>query len=54
MKVDREKAIAAELAGESFYFCSEHCRDAFTGAREKARVGWRRGEQPTNPAEIWG
>jgi uncharacterized protein len=29
MKVDRAKAITKELGGETFYFCSEHCRDAF-------------------------
>jgi uncharacterized membrane protein YraQ (UPF0718 family) len=29
MKVDREKALRKELAEGTFYFCSEHCRDAF-------------------------
>ena len=29
MKVDRDKAITKELAGETFYFCSEHCLHAF-------------------------
>ncbi len=31
MKVDREKAIVDHVDGEKVYFCSEHCRDAFTG-----------------------
>jgi uncharacterized membrane protein YraQ (UPF0718 family)/YHS domain-containing protein len=29
MKVDRAKAIRKDFAGESFYFCSEHCLHAF-------------------------
>jgi YHS domain-containing protein len=29
MKVDRVKAITKELAGETFYFCSERCLHAF-------------------------
>jgi uncharacterized protein len=29
MKVDRSKALAADVGGETFYFCSEHCRDAY-------------------------
>jgi hypothetical protein len=29
MKVDRAKAITKDLAGERFYFCSEHCLHAF-------------------------
>ena len=29
MKVDRAKAIRKELAGETYYFCSEHCLHAF-------------------------
>jgi uncharacterized protein len=29
MKVDRAKAVAAEVDGETLYFCSEHCRDAY-------------------------
>jgi YHS domain-containing protein len=29
MKVDREKAIAAEIDGRRYYFCSEHCRQSF-------------------------
>jgi uncharacterized protein len=29
MKVDRAKAISSELAGETHYFCSEHCLHAF-------------------------
>jgi uncharacterized protein len=29
MKIDRAKAIVIERRGQTFYFCSEHCRDAF-------------------------
>jgi uncharacterized protein len=29
MKVEREAAVSIERAGETIYFCSEHCRDAF-------------------------
>jgi uncharacterized membrane protein YraQ (UPF0718 family)/YHS domain-containing protein len=29
MKVDREKAVRKDVAGETFYFCSEHCLHAF-------------------------
>jgi uncharacterized membrane protein YraQ (UPF0718 family) len=29
MKVDRAKAIKKQIAGETFYFCSEHCLHAF-------------------------
>jgi len=29
MKVDRHKAVTMDFAGETHYFCSEHCRHAF-------------------------
>jgi uncharacterized protein len=29
MKVDRSKALVRSVGGETFYFCSEHCRDAY-------------------------
>ena len=29
MKVDRDKAVSKELGGETYYFCSIHCRHAF-------------------------
>jgi uncharacterized membrane protein YraQ (UPF0718 family)/YHS domain-containing protein len=29
MKVDRSKAVTKRFAGETFYFCSEHCLHAF-------------------------
>jgi uncharacterized protein len=32
MKVDRHKAIRRELGGETLYFCSERCLDAFEGS----------------------
>ena len=48
MKVDRAKAVRQDLAGESFYFCSEHCLHAFEadpqsfagrGGLERTRAG---------------
>jgi uncharacterized protein len=29
MKVDRDKAVTAEVAGKTYYFCSDHCLHAF-------------------------
>jgi len=29
MKVDRDKALSKRVGGRSYYFCSEHCRQAF-------------------------
>jgi uncharacterized membrane protein YraQ (UPF0718 family) len=29
MKVDRSKALTTEVDGQTYYFCSTHCRDAF-------------------------
>ena len=29
MKVDRAKAVTKELGGQTYYFCSQHCLDAF-------------------------
>ncbi len=33
MTVDRAKAVRGERAGETFYFCSEHCAHAFEAPR---------------------
>src|SRR5512138_444424 len=38
MAVERDKAIAAERDGQTFYFCARGCRDEFIGARERAEV----------------
>ena len=44
MKVDRHKAISKGIAGETFYFCSEHCLHAFEAqARPRA--------EPSHPVE---
>lgn len=32
MSVDTRKALTAERDGQTYYFCSEHCRSAFTAA----------------------
>jgi YHS domain-containing protein len=29
MKIDRSKAVTAEHAGRTYYFCSDHCRSQF-------------------------
>jgi YHS domain-containing protein len=29
MKVDRAKAVTKQVAGETYYFCSQHCLHAF-------------------------
>jgi uncharacterized membrane protein YraQ (UPF0718 family)/YHS domain-containing protein len=36
MKVDRNKALSAEIDGKRFYFCSEHCLHAFEAGSEHA------------------
>jgi uncharacterized protein len=35
MKVDRAKALRREVAGETFFFCSEGCSSAFEGDRAR-------------------
>jgi uncharacterized protein len=47
MKVDRDQAITAALAGNTYYFCSEECRHAFVAggvkdAQDGTRAGCRR------------
>jgi uncharacterized membrane protein YraQ (UPF0718 family)/YHS domain-containing protein len=44
MKVDRTKAIRKDLAGETYYFCTEHCLHAFEAAPDK----YRRGNAPAS------
>jgi uncharacterized membrane protein YraQ (UPF0718 family)/YHS domain-containing protein len=39
MRVDREQAITRELGGETYYFCSAHCRQAFEADPEPYRRG---------------
>jgi uncharacterized protein len=39
MKVDRAKAIRKDFAGETFYFCSEHCLHAFEVGSAEHLVG---------------
>jgi uncharacterized protein len=34
MKVDRARAVRKEVAGETYYFCSEHCLHAFEAQEE--------------------
>jgi uncharacterized membrane protein YraQ (UPF0718 family)/YHS domain-containing protein len=35
MKVDRDKAVSKQLAGETYYFCSSHCLHAFEADPEQ-------------------
>jgi uncharacterized membrane protein YraQ (UPF0718 family)/YHS domain-containing protein len=35
MKVDRSKAVTARVEGETYFFCSEHCRSAFEAEPER-------------------
>ncbi len=35
MKVDRSRAVTAELDGRTQYFCSEHCRDQYTATSDQ-------------------
>jgi uncharacterized protein len=37
MTVDRTKALRGDFAGESFYFCSEHCLSSFAVSRGPTR-----------------
>ena len=39
MKVDREKAVTKEVAGETYYFCSSGCLHAFEAEPEKYMRG---------------
>jgi YHS domain-containing protein len=34
MRVDKSKALALEHHGRTHYFCSEHCRAAFSGGEQ--------------------
>ena len=49
MKVGRAKALRAEVAGQSFYFCSERCLHVFEADPRRAA--------PTNvttrPLDLW-
>jgi uncharacterized protein len=42
MTVDREKAVTAELAGTTYYFCSADCRRAFEADRAEGLSGTAR------------
>lgn len=50
MKVDRSKAITKTVAGETYYFCSEHCLHAFEAEPERY-VG---GDQPPVEPQVAG
>jgi YHS domain-containing protein len=38
MRVDRAKAVSSKVAGETYYFCSDHCRRAFVPQPPDARL----------------
>jgi uncharacterized membrane protein YraQ (UPF0718 family)/YHS domain-containing protein len=53
MKVDRAKAVTRDFDGQSLYFCSSHCLDAFAadaaspaGARDPSPASLGRNEDP--------
>ena len=50
MKVDRDKAVTAEIGGKTYYFCSEHCRHAFEAGEVKEPGGstFSENEQPAH------
>jgi uncharacterized protein len=39
MKVDRTKALRARIGGRNVYFCSDHCREAFTSHQDQRQGG---------------
>jgi uncharacterized protein len=39
MKVDRDKALTATFAGQTYYFCSDHCLHSFQADPEKYLTG---------------
>jgi uncharacterized protein len=41
MRVDRASAIRKDFAGQSYYFCSEHCLHAFEAQRQPSLAGAR-------------
>ncbi|MEA2210320.1 MAG: uncharacterized protein QOF83_268 [Solirubrobacteraceae bacterium] len=46
MTVDRAKAKTTSVAGQTFYFCSEHCRQAFASGQATVRPPARRTDEP--------
>jgi YHS domain-containing protein len=38
MKVDGHRAVTKELAGETYYFCSDRCLHAFEAAPQHAHL----------------
>ncbi len=54
MSVDETKALKAERNGETFYFCSEHCRETFLKhpANEKKSCCSSKEPKPPAPAEM--
>ena len=38
MTVDESSPLRAERDGQTFYFCSEHCRTKFVGQTESAKT----------------
>ncbi len=41
MTVDKASALHAEREGETFYFCSDHCREKFLSAPKDEMQGQR-------------
>ena len=43
MTVDAATAIQAERTGDTFYFCSEHCRQKFLSSPANAKLDGKSG-----------
>jgi uncharacterized protein len=48
MKVDRAAALRTEVGGQTYYFCSEHCRHAFEATAQYS--SWRRTHDGSGPS----
>jgi len=50
MKIDRDRAVTAVIGGDTYYFCSEHCRQAFEmgGAKDARRGTYAGRERPAH------
>ena len=48
MTVDRHKALSKKIAGETYYFCSTHCLDAFEVDADRYAVAAPDGQHATH------
>jgi uncharacterized protein len=51
MQIDRANALTTDVGGETYYFCSEDCRQSFEGRpRRRQYSSWRRTHKGSGPA----